>query len=148
MSPSRRARATLVLSLLLPLAIYSAWAARFLRAGVGYEYDEALWTESAVYMLRGSGTPPFAHEPASWISLAGRQWPLMILPYEGAAKALVALPLFAALGVTHRGGQALERPAGIPRDRGPRDADLRRAPLPPRAFSSASCSRSIPRIWT
>lgn len=99
MSPSRRARATLTLSLLLPLAIYSTWAARFLRAGVGYEYDEALWVESAVYMLRGSGTPPFAHEPASWISLAGRQWPLMILPYEGAAKALVALPLFAALGI-------------------------------------------------
>jgi hypothetical protein len=94
-----RGRATLALSLLLPLLIYSAWAVRFLRAGVGYEYDEALWVESAVYMLRGGGTPPFAHEPASWVSLAGRRWPLMILPYEGAAKALVALPLFAALGI-------------------------------------------------
>ena len=95
-----RAAALFALTLLVPLALYGAWAARFLRAGVGYEMDEAIYTESAVYLLRGSGTPPFVHEPAAWIPVGGRQWPLMIIPYVGATKAYVALPFFAALGIS------------------------------------------------
>lgn len=89
------------LSLLLPLAIYAALARRLIQTGVGYQMDEALYVESAVFMLRdGSGTPPFVHEPAAWITLFGRRWPLMIIPYVGTVKAFTALPLFAAFGIS------------------------------------------------
>jgi hypothetical protein len=94
-----RTRALWTLALVLPLVLYGAWAAAFIRAGVGYEMDEALWTESAVYLLKGSGTPPFGHDPASWITLFGRRLPLMILPYEGSTKAFATLPFFAAFGI-------------------------------------------------
>ena len=95
-----RTRGLWALAFVLPLALYGAWAAAFIRTGVGYEMDEALWTESAVYLLRGSGAPPFNHEPASWIRAAGRHWPLMIIPYVGATKAYATAPLFAALGIS------------------------------------------------
>jgi hypothetical protein len=63
--------------------------------------DEAIYTESAVYMLKGhEAEPPFVHEPAAWIRAAGRQWPLMIIPYVGATKAYAALPIFAVLGIS------------------------------------------------
>ncbi|HEY4229958.1 MAG TPA: hypothetical protein VGO79_07280 [Thermoanaerobaculia bacterium] len=94
------ARLALTLTLVVPLAIYGAWALRFLHAGVGYEMDEALYVESAVHLLRGGETPPpFVHDSASWVRVAGRPWPLMIIPYVGATKAYVALPLFAVFGV-------------------------------------------------
>lgn len=99
MGSRRETKILFALSLIIPLAIYVGFAIRLIRAGVGYEMDEALYVESAVYMLRGSGTPPFVHEPASWVALFGRRWPLMIIPYVGAAKAYVALPLFAAFGI-------------------------------------------------
>lgn len=92
--------AVLALALLVPLALYAAFAARMIAARVGYEMDEAIYTESAVFLLRGSGTPPFVHEPAAWITLGGRAFPLMIIPYVGAAKAYFALPLFAIFGVS------------------------------------------------
>ncbi|HKD18496.1 MAG TPA: hypothetical protein VKG23_11575 [Thermoanaerobaculia bacterium] len=94
MSPKLRAAA-----LLLPLLVYAVLAGRRIGAGVGYQMDEALYVESAVYMLRGSGEPPFVHEAGAWIAAGGRRWPLMIIPYVGAAKAYVALPLFAAFGI-------------------------------------------------
>ena len=84
-----------VLALGAPLIVYAVLSGRRIGAGVGYQMDEALYVESAVYMLRGSGEPPFVHEPASWLTAGGRKWPLMIIPYVGAAKAYVALPLFA-----------------------------------------------------
>src|SRR5262245_5397742 len=62
--------------------------------------DEALYVESAVFLLHGAGSPPFVHEPAAWITAFGRPWPLMIIPYVGAAKAFVALPMFAAFGAS------------------------------------------------
>lgn len=97
---SRRNRALFALCLILPLAVYAAWAARLIRAGVGYEMDEAIYVESAVYLLRGRGEPPFVHEPAAWLRLGDRQLPLMIIPYVGAAKGYVALPVFAAFGIS------------------------------------------------
>ncbi|HEY1250543.1 MAG TPA: hypothetical protein VGH97_05090 [Thermoanaerobaculia bacterium] len=95
-----RARVLFALTLVVPLAVYAAGAARFLRAGVGYEMDEAIYTESAVFMLRGDGEPPFVHEPAAWIPVGGRPWPLMIIPYVGATKAYATLPLFAVFGIS------------------------------------------------
>ena len=71
--------------------------------------DEALYVESAVFLLRGSGAPPFVTEPASWIPILGRRWPLMIIPYVGAAKAYVALPLFAIFGI----GAQVARYSGV-----------------------------------
>ena len=70
---SPRNRALFALCLILPLAVYAAWAARLIRAGVGYEMDEAIYVESAVYLLRGSGEPPFVHEPAAWLRFGDRQ---------------------------------------------------------------------------
>ena len=104
-SPSavRRGRAAtilLVLSLILPLSLYVGHAARLIGAGVGFQYDEALWVEPAVFLLRGGGVPPFAHAPGSWITILGRNWPLMVIPYEGTLKAFVALPLFAVFGIS------------------------------------------------
>lgn len=104
-----RRTALFALSLIVPLALYIGLAARLVMARVGYEMDEALYVESAVYMLRGSGTPPFVHEAASWIQVFGRRWPLMIIPYVGAAKAYVALPLFGILGI----GTEVARLSGV-----------------------------------
>ena len=98
--PEGRARLLFALALAVPLSLYTAWAAAFIRTGIGYEMDEALYVESAVHLLRGGDTPPpFNHEPASWIRVAGRPWPLMIIPYVGATKAYAAVPLFAAFGI-------------------------------------------------
>jgi hypothetical protein len=106
---TNRTRILFALCLILPLAVYAAWAARLIGAGVGYEMDEAIYVESAVYLLRGNreAPPPFVHEPAAWIRVAGRQWPLMIIPYVGAAKAYAALPLFAAFGISTETARAL-----------------------------------------
>jgi hypothetical protein len=95
---ARRRRGLFALALVLPLAIYVALALRFLSAGVGFEMDEALYVQSAVFLLHGTGTPPFVFDPATWITVAGRPLPLMIIPYVGALKAWVALPLFAMFG--------------------------------------------------
>jgi hypothetical protein len=107
-SPPRN-RALLALALIVPLGLYAALAGWLLRAGVGYEMDEALYVESAVYLLRGSGAPPFVHEPGSWVTVAGRFLPLMIIPYVGATKAYFALPLFAVFGI----GPEVARLSGV-----------------------------------
>ena len=98
--PDRKTRALLALSLILPLSLYAGFASRLIAADVGYQYDEALYVESAVFMLRGSGTPPFVHDSASWITLGSRSWPLMIISYVGATKAFVAAPLFILFGIS------------------------------------------------
>jgi hypothetical protein len=101
--PARpKIRPALLLWLIAPVGLYAVLGLRLIGTGVGYQYDEALYVESAVFLLHGSGTPPppFAHEPAAWLPLGGRRWPLMIIPYVGTAKAFTALPLFAAFGVS------------------------------------------------
>ena len=99
-APPRRKAISRVLLLALPITLYVCLAARLIRANVGYQMDEAIYVESAVYMLHGSGEPPFMHDAASWTSAPGRRWPLMIIPYVGATKAYVALPFFAAFGAS------------------------------------------------
>jgi hypothetical protein len=98
---ARRSGPLFTLSWAIPLVLYVALASRLVAAGVGYEYDEALYVESAVFLLHGDGgAPPFMHDAASWMSAFGRSWPLMIIPYVGTVKAFVALPLFAVFGVS------------------------------------------------
>lgn len=97
--PKRRAGALFVLSLGVPLLLYVGLAVRLIHARVGYQYDEALFVESAAFMLHGVGTPP-SRDYARWTANHGRRWPLMIMPYEGTTKAVVALPAFALFGIS------------------------------------------------
>ncbi len=92
-------RRLLLPALLLPVAIYAGLAAAWIGAGVGYQMDEGLYVESAVFVLRGGSTPG-APVLRDWVAAHGRRWPLMIAPYVGTAKAFAALPLFALFGVT------------------------------------------------
>ena len=96
----RKARVLFALSLGIPLVLYVGLASRLIGARVGYQYDEALYVESAVFLLHGVGAPPTAADGDRWLTTHGRRWPLMIIPYIGATKSLVALPLFAALEIT------------------------------------------------
>jgi hypothetical protein len=96
----RKRLSFLALSLVVPLALYGGFAGRLITSHVGYEIDEAIYVESAVFVLRGSAPPPFRYDYASWLSTRGRRWPLMIIPYVGTTKAFVALPLFAIFGIT------------------------------------------------
>ena len=103
MHPARPSnRPVVALSLIAPVVLYVILAVRLIRTDVGYQYDEALYVESAVFLLHGTGTspPPFVHEAAAWLPVGGRSWPLMIIPYVGTVKAFTALPLFAAYGVS------------------------------------------------
>ena len=70
--PPRKPNVLLALSLILPLSLYIAFASRLITAHVGYQMDEAIYVESAVFMLRG------VPDHAGWIATHGRRWPLMI----------------------------------------------------------------------
>jgi hypothetical protein len=97
----RRLNALAFFALLLgvELLLYVGFASRLIHAHVGYHYDEALYVDSAVFVLHGVGTPP-TRDYGRWAAVHGRRWPLMIIPYVGTTKALVALPLFALFGIT------------------------------------------------
>ncbi len=83
--------AAILLHLLLALGI--AWQ------DVGLHYDEAIYQHGAVHMLHSEGKPRFAHyEPGGWIEVAGRWWPVMIMPYIGAGRYFLLLPVFALWG--------------------------------------------------
>jgi hypothetical protein len=96
----RKAKVLFAFALGIPLVLYVALASRLIGARVGYQYDEALYVESAVFLLHGVGAPPTASDRDRWLTTHGRRWPLMIIPYVGTTKSLVALPIFAALGIT------------------------------------------------
>jgi len=81
------------------LLLYVGFASRLIHAHVGYQYDEAIYVDSAVFALHGVGMPP-TRDFGRWTAVHGRRWPLMIIPYVGTTKALVALPLFAVFGIT------------------------------------------------
>src|SRR5262245_65412708 len=98
-TPRRNAPALFALLLGLELLLHVGLASRLIRAHVGYQYDEGLYVSSAVFVLHGVGVPP-TRDYGRWIADNGRRWPLMIIPYVGTTKALVALPLFALFGIT------------------------------------------------
>ena len=77
----------------LLLAVGLAWQ------DVGLHYDEAIHQHGAVHMLHLEGKPRFAHyDPGGWIEVAGRWWPVMIMPYTGAVSYYLLLPVFAVWG--------------------------------------------------
>ena len=83
--------AAVLLHLLLAMGI--AWQ------DVGLHYDEAIHQHGAVHMLHAEGKPRFAHyDPGGWIEVAGRWWPVMIMPYVGAGRYYLLLPVFALWG--------------------------------------------------
>ncbi|HKD10931.1 MAG TPA: glycosyltransferase family 39 protein [Thermoanaerobaculia bacterium] len=94
-SPRRRFDRLLALA---PVVLYGLCAAAWFSAGVGYQTDEGLYVESAAFVLHG-GSSPSAPVLSDWVAAHGRRWPLMVMPYVGTVKALVALPLFAIFGV-------------------------------------------------
>ncbi len=108
--------------------------------------DEAIYTESAVFLLRGTGTPPFVHEPASWIRAGGRLWPLMIIPYVGATKAYATLPLFAAFGISTETARLRRSPPRRARDRRPLLADRAARRPAARRSSTALCLAIHPSV--
>ncbi len=66
---------------------------------VGLHYDEAIHQHGAVHMLHWEGKPRFAHyDPGGWIEVDGRWWPVMIMPYVGAGRYYLLLPVFALWG--------------------------------------------------
>lgn len=85
--------------LTVPIVLYVVLAARLVATHVGYHVDEAIFVESDVYLLRGRAPAPFHYDAASWTASHGRRWPVMIMPYIGTVKDLVALPLFAVFGI-------------------------------------------------
>src|SRR5712692_10182746 len=54
----RRRLSFFALSLVVPLVLYAGFASRLITSHVGYEMDEAIYVESAVFVLRGSAPPP------------------------------------------------------------------------------------------
>ena len=97
-SSRRRVGVAFLLVLGLELLLYVGFASRLIQARIGYQYDEALFVDSAVFMLHGVGVPP-TRDYDRWVAAHGRRWPLMVLPYAGTAKAVVALPVFALFGI-------------------------------------------------
>ncbi|HLG17037.1 MAG TPA: glycosyltransferase family 39 protein [Blastocatellia bacterium] len=65
---------------------------------VGLHYDEAIVQHGAVHMLNSASEPTFAHHSGSWVRIAGRYWPLAIIPYAGAVKDYILLLPFAIFG--------------------------------------------------
>ena len=61
-------------------------------------YDEAIFLNGAVHLLGSGQEPPFAHDPWSWVTVFGRQVPIMVLPYVGAIRDYLVLLPFAAFG--------------------------------------------------
>jgi len=67
----------------------------------GMHYDEAIYFNSAVHLLTSRQPPPFAIQPWSWITVADRQWPIMVLPYAGPLRSYLALGPFAMFGANN-----------------------------------------------
>ena len=83
--------AAILLHLLLAMGL--AWQ------DVGLHYDEAIHQHGTVHMLHSEGKPRFAHyDPGGWIEVAGRWWPVMIMPYTGAVSYYLLLPVYAVWG--------------------------------------------------
>jgi Dolichyl-phosphate-mannose-protein mannosyltransferase len=86
------------------LARFGALAAFLVCAcGLGFRspglyYDEAIFLNGAVKMLAPGHEIPFAHDPWSWITVFGREWPVMVLPYVGPLRSYLALIPFSIYG--------------------------------------------------
>ena len=77
--------------------VYLAIGGALIAVGPGPHYDEALFQVGAVQMLNSPDAPPII-QPSGWLPFAGRSWPVMIMPYAGAASFYLLLPVFAVFG--------------------------------------------------
>ena len=77
--------------------VYLVIAGALIAAGPGPNYDEALFQVGAVQMLNSREAPAII-QPSRWLPFAGRSWPVMIMPYAGAASFYLLLPVFAVFG--------------------------------------------------
>ncbi len=93
-TPDRRYRLVIVAAVMLYLTVATVLALQ----APGLQYDEALMAHGAVHLLTGVGEPTFAHDRGSWVHLDSRWFPLMVIPYVGAAKHYLLLVPFALFG--------------------------------------------------
>ncbi len=91
---ARQFRLTTLAAVMLYLALASVLALQ----SPGLHYDEALMAHGAVHILTGTGEPTLAHDRGSWVHLGSHWFPLMVIPYVGAAKHYLLLLPFALLG--------------------------------------------------
>ena len=61
-------------------------------------YDEAIFLNGAVQVLSSGQEPSFAHDPWSWVTILGRRWPIMVMPYIGPMRDYLALLPFSLFG--------------------------------------------------
>ena len=80
------------------VALYLLCAVLLGFPGPGMNNDEAVFFNGAVQMVNSGQEPTFAHDPWSWVTISGRRWPLMVLPYAGALRGYLALLPFALFG--------------------------------------------------
>ena len=64
----------------------------------GMYYDEAIFLNGAVQVVSSGQEPTFAHDPWSWVTVFGRRWPIMVMPYVGPMRDYLAIPPFALFG--------------------------------------------------
>jgi len=83
---------------LAAIATYLLCAAVLGFRSPGMYYDEAIFFNGAVQMVNSGQEPAFAHDQWSWVTLLGRQWPIMVMPYVGSIRNYLAAIPFAAFG--------------------------------------------------
>src|SRR6266568_2898137 len=86
---------------LAAVAVYLLCACALGFRSPGIYYDEAIFLNGAVHELSSAQEPPFAHDPWSWVTIFGRRWPIMVMPYVGAVRDYVALIPFAIFGPSY-----------------------------------------------
>jgi len=67
----------------------------------GMYYDEAIFLNGGVQVISSGQEPSFAHDPSSWVTIFGRRWPIMVMPYVGAIRDYLVLLPFAIFGPTY-----------------------------------------------
>ena len=80
--------------LLLALVLYTV-AGAYQRELPGLYYDEALDAVPAMQVVLGQGL-----DNEAVVHFAGREWPLMVMPYVGTTTTYLLIPGFAWLGVS------------------------------------------------
>jgi Dolichyl-phosphate-mannose-protein mannosyltransferase len=83
------------------VAMYLVCAAWLGFRSPGMDNDEAVFFSGAVHVLNSGQEPSFTHDPWSWITVFGRHWPVMVLPYAGSLRCYLSLIPFALFGANY-----------------------------------------------
>src|SRR5437667_4803459 len=73
----------------------------------GMYYDEAIFLNAAVQVLSSGQEPSFAHDPWSWVTILGRRWPIMVMPYIGPMRDYLVLLPFSLFGPNYLSARLL-----------------------------------------